>query len=46
MRILVTGAFGNVGRSLLDDLFLRKHAIRVFQRPSKKNKKKAKKYKN
>jgi len=46
MRMLVTGGFGNVGRSLLDELIKRGHNVRVLQRPSKKNLKIAKKYGN
>ena len=45
MRILVTGGFGNVGRSLLDVLIKRKHEVKVIQRPSYKNKKIYRRYK-
>ena len=45
MRILVTGAFGNVGLSVLDHLIPRKHEITVLEIKNRRNKKLAKKYK-
>ncbi|MFX0033200.1 MAG: NAD-dependent epimerase/dehydratase family protein [Promethearchaeota archaeon] len=46
MKILVTGAFGNVGLSTLDQLLKRNHEVRIIEIKSKKNKKLAKKYKS
>ncbi len=45
MKILLTGAFGNVGLSTLEELIIRNHDIRVFDLKTKKNKKLANKYK-
>ncbi len=45
MKILLTGAFGNVGLSTLEELISRNHDIRVFDLKTKKNKKLANKYK-
>ncbi len=45
MKILLTGAFGNVGLSTLEELISRNHDIRVFDLETKKNKKLANKYK-
>ncbi|NHJ32962.1 MAG: NAD-dependent epimerase/dehydratase family protein, partial [Asgard group archaeon] len=47
MKVLVTGAFGNVGESTLKALLAKnKHEITCFVRPKLANKKKARKYKN
>ncbi|MFX1435320.1 MAG: NAD-dependent epimerase/dehydratase family protein, partial [Promethearchaeota archaeon] len=46
MKVLVTGAFGNVGLSTINELLKRKHQIRVFEIYNKNNKKIAKKYKS
>jgi len=46
MKILLTGAFGNVGLSTLEELISRNHDIRVFDLKTKKNKKIANKYKD
>ncbi|NHJ47732.1 MAG: NAD(P)-dependent oxidoreductase [Asgard group archaeon] len=44
MKILLTGAFGNVGSSTLKELVKRDHFIRCFDIPNKRNKKKARKF--
>ena len=46
MNILVTGAFGNVGLSTIDELIKRNHQVRVIERYNKNNRKIAKKYKS
>ncbi|MFX1378898.1 MAG: NAD-dependent epimerase/dehydratase family protein [Promethearchaeota archaeon] len=45
MKVLLTGAFGNVGLSTLKELLKRNHDIRVFDIRTKKNKRLANKYK-
>ena len=45
MKILLTGAFGNVGSSTLAELVKRDHNIRCFDIPTRKNKRTAKKFK-
>jgi UDP-glucose 4-epimerase len=45
MRILITGAFGNVGTSTLNELLKRGHQVRIFERNTLKNRIRAKKYK-
>ncbi|MFX0021036.1 MAG: NAD-dependent epimerase/dehydratase family protein [Candidatus Hermodarchaeota archaeon] len=45
MKILLTGAFGNVGLSTLKELIKRNHDIRVFDIRNKRNQKLANKYK-
>jgi len=44
VKILLTGAFGNVGTSTLKELIKREHQIRCFDIPTRANKLKAKKY--
>ncbi|NHK31302.1 MAG: NAD(P)-dependent oxidoreductase, partial [Asgard group archaeon] len=44
MKILLTGAFGNVGSSTLEILGKRDHDIRCFDIPTRRNKKKARKF--
>ncbi|MHA1723465.1 MAG: NAD-dependent epimerase/dehydratase family protein [Promethearchaeota archaeon] len=46
MKILLTGAFGNVGLSTLEELIERGHDIRVFELKNDRNMKLAKKYEN
>lgn len=46
MNILVTGAFGNVGLSTINELIKRNHQVRVFEINNKNNRKIAKKYKS
>lgn len=41
MKILLTGAFGNVGLSVLDELKARGHDINIFEIKNSKNKKQA-----
>jgi nucleoside-diphosphate-sugar epimerase len=45
LKILLTGPFGNVGLSTLEELVKRNHQIRLFDIKNKKNRKIAKKYK-
>jgi len=45
MKVLLTGAFGNVGKSTLKELVKRNYDVRVFDIKSKRNEKFAKKYK-
>ncbi|MFX0041221.1 MAG: NAD-dependent epimerase/dehydratase family protein [Promethearchaeota archaeon] len=45
MKVLLTGAFGNVGLSTLKELLKRNHDIRVFDVRTKRNKRLAYKYK-
>jgi len=46
LKILVTGAFGNVGLSTINELIKRNHQVRVFEIYTKNNRKIAKKYKS
>lgn len=46
MNILVTGAFGNIGRSVIDEIIKRNHEITVFEKKSKRTIKASKKYKD
>ncbi len=46
MRVLLTGAFGNVGSSVLEALLEREHKVRCFDVPSKANRKIARKFKH
>lgn len=39
MRVLLTGSFGNVGRSTLDELLAQGHRVRCFDLPSPTNRK-------
>lgn len=41
MRVLLTGAFGNIGSSTLQELLAAGHQVRCFDLPSEKNKKTA-----
>jgi len=43
MKVLLTGAFGNIGRSALDELIRRGHQVRCFDVKTRANKKVAKK---
>ncbi|MGB3717151.1 MAG: NAD(P)-dependent oxidoreductase [Candidatus Promineifilaceae bacterium] len=45
MRVLLTGAFGNVGTSALNELIERGHQVRCFDVPTRANIKKSKKIK-
>jgi UDP-glucose 4-epimerase len=44
MRVLVTGAFGNVGRSALEELLARGHRVRCFDLKTRANVKTARTY--
>jgi Nucleoside-diphosphate-sugar epimerases len=44
MRILITGAFGNIGKSVIQEALKRNHEVTVFEIENKKTKKEAKKY--
>ncbi|MHA1339594.1 MAG: NAD-dependent epimerase/dehydratase family protein [Promethearchaeota archaeon] len=46
MKFLLTGAFGLVGQSTIDELLIRGHDVRAFDIKTKMNKKVAKKYKD
>lgn len=37
MRVLLTGAFGNIGRSALDELLKQEHIVTCLVRPTRKN---------
>src|SRR5918911_5415389 len=37
MRVLLTGAFGNIGRSALDELLKQQHTVTCLVRPARKN---------
>ncbi|MFO7611524.1 MAG: NAD(P)-dependent oxidoreductase [Clostridia bacterium] len=45
MNILITGAYGNIGRAVIDEALKRNHSIIVFERKNKRTKKAASKYK-
>ena len=44
MKILITGAFGNIGKAVLKEAYERHHEITVFEVDNKKTRKVAKKY--
>jgi nucleoside-diphosphate-sugar epimerase len=44
MRVLLTGAFGNVGTSTLEELIKKNYDITIFEVPTKNNLKTAKRY--
>lgn len=44
MKVLLTGAFGNVGTSTLDELIRRNYEITIFEAPTKRNLKLSKRY--
>jgi len=44
MKILITGAFGNVGKAVIEEAYKRGHEIIVFEIDSKKTRKDARKY--
>ena len=45
MNILVTGAYGNIGRPVIYEILKRNHEITVFEKKSKRTLKAARKYK-
>jgi nucleoside-diphosphate-sugar epimerase len=44
MKILITGAFGNIGKAVIEEAYRRNHEIIVFEIDNKKTRKTAKKY--
>jgi len=44
MRILITGAFGNIGKAVIEEAHKRNHEIIVFEIENKKTRKDARKY--
>jgi UDP-glucose 4-epimerase len=46
MKILVTGAFGNIGKAVIEEAHKRNHEIVVFEIKNKKTRKDARKYRN
>jgi len=46
MRILITGAFGNVGKAVIEEAYRRDHEVIVLEVDNKKNRKTARKYQN
>ncbi len=46
MKILITGAFGNIGIAVIKEAYKRNHEIIVFEIENKKTRKTAKKYQN
>jgi len=46
MRILITGAFGNVGKAVIEEASSRGHEIVVFEVDNKKTRRAARKYRN
>ncbi|MFO7636100.1 MAG: SDR family NAD(P)-dependent oxidoreductase [Clostridia bacterium] len=45
MKLLITGAFGNIGRAILDEACRRGHEVTVLEKDSKLTRKLARKYK-
>ena len=46
MKVLLTGAFGNIGQATLEELIRRGHDVRCFDVPTRQNKKAARRYAN
>lgn len=46
MKVLLTGAFGNLGSAVLEELVLRGHAVRCFDVRTKANQKAARRFRN
>ena len=46
MKMLITGAFGNIGKAVIEEAHKRNHKIIVFEIENKKTRKVAKKYRN
>jgi nucleoside-diphosphate-sugar epimerase len=46
MKLLITGSFGNVGKAVLEEAYVRAHEIIVFDVDNKKTRKAARKYRN
>ncbi len=45
MNILVTGAYGNIGKAVLEEILKRNHTITVFEKKNKRTQKAARKFK-
>lgn len=46
MNILITGAYGNIGRAVIDEAISRNHDVFVFEKKNKRTTKLARKYKS
>ncbi len=46
MNILITGAYGNIGRAVIEEALARNHDVSVFEKKNKRTSKQAKKYKS
>jgi UDP-glucose 4-epimerase len=46
MKIVITGAFGNVGKAVIEEAYNRDHEIIVFEVDNRKTRKAARKYRN
>lgn len=46
MKVLVTGAYGNIGRAVLDEVLKRGHEVTVFEQKSARTRRAARKYRN
>ena len=46
MKILITGAFGYIGKAVIEESYKRRHEITVFEIENKKTRKDARKYRN
>ncbi len=46
MKILITGAFGNIGKAIIEEAYKHGHEIIVFEIDNKKTRKDARKYRN
>jgi len=44
MNILVTGAYGNIGKAVLEEILKRNHTITVFEKRNKRTQKAARKF--
>jgi nucleoside-diphosphate-sugar epimerase len=44
MKVLLTGAFGNIGRSTMDELLKRGHQVRCFDIRTRANRENARQY--
>jgi nucleoside-diphosphate-sugar epimerase len=44
MKILITGAFGNIGKAVIEEALKRSHEVTVFEVKNKKTQKEAKRY--
>lgn len=46
MKILITGAFGNIGKAVIEEAHKRNHEVIVFEIDNKKTRKNAQKHRN